>query len=187
MRLWQKWFQCVQALRLACARHRTFVWMSLVLAGLSIRADLAGVSSFVRALGLEASCYRRLLYVCHTPGLQLEVLSAYWVRLVLKVFTPLRFGGRVVMIGDGLKVGKEGKKMPAVKKLHQSSANNSKAPYIFGHSFQALGLLTCGPLGQLLCVPLISRIHEGGGVFQPRPPYAAGQVCRAVVDRGGGA
>jgi DDE superfamily endonuclease len=161
MRLWQEWVRCLQALRPACARQRTFGWMSLVLAGLSIRADLAGVSSFVRALGLKGSCYRRLLYVCHTPGLQLAVLSASWVRLVLKVFTPLRLGGRVVMIGDGLKVGKEGMKMPAVKKLHQSSANNSKAPYIFGHSFQALGLLACGPLGQLLCVPLISRIHEG--------------------------
>src|ERR671937_315959 len=150
MRLWQKWFQCVQALRPACARHRTFGWMSLVLAGLSIRTDLGGVSIFLRAVGLAPSCYRRLRYVCHTPGLQLEVLSAYWVRLVLKVVTPRRLGGRVVMIGDGLKVGKAGKKMPAVKKLHQSSANNSKAPYIFGHSFQALGLLTCGPLGQLL-------------------------------------
>jgi hypothetical protein len=135
--------------------------MSPVLAGLSIRTDLAGVSSIVRALGLEASGYRCLLYVWHPPGLHLEVLSAYWVRLVLKLFTPLRLGGRVVMIGEGLKVGKEGKTMPAVKKLHQSSANNSKAPYIFGHSFQALGLLACGPLGQLLCVPLISRSPEG--------------------------
>jgi hypothetical protein len=161
MLLWREWFRCVQVLRPACARHRTFVWMSLVLAGLAIRTELAGVSSFVRALGLEASCYRRLLYVCHTPGLRLELLSVYWVRLVLKVFTPLRLGGRLVVIGDGLKVGKEGKKMPAVKKLHQSSANNSKAPYIFGHSFQALGLLACGPLGHLLCVPLTSRIHEG--------------------------
>jgi hypothetical protein len=34
------------------------VWMSLVLAGLSIRADLAGVSSFVRALGLVLQCYK---------------------------------------------------------------------------------------------------------------------------------
>ena len=61
MRLWQQWFQCVPALRPACARRRTFVWMSLVLIGLSLRTDLAGVSSIVRALGLEASCYRRLL------------------------------------------------------------------------------------------------------------------------------
>ena len=38
-------FNCVQALRGACARRRTFGWMMVVLAGLSIRADLAGVNS----------------------------------------------------------------------------------------------------------------------------------------------
>jgi hypothetical protein len=135
--------------------------MALVLAGLSIRSDRAGVSSMVRALGLKAVCYRRLLYVYHSPGLCLKRLRACWTRLALKVFRPLRLGGRLLVIGDGLKVAKEGRKMPAVKKLHQSSANNSKATYIFGHSLQALGLLVCGPLGHLLSVPLTSHIHEG--------------------------
>ena len=77
---------------------------------------------------------------------------------MLKLFRPLRLGGRLLVIGDGLKVAKEGRKMPAVKKLHQSSANNSKATSIFGHSLQALGLLVCGPLGHLLSVPLTSPI-----------------------------
>lgn len=161
MVLWREWFRCVQALGEACARQRTFWWMTLVLAGLSIRADLAGVSSIVRALGLKEICYRRLLYLCHSPGLPVDRLRACWTRLVVKLFTPRRVGGRLVVIGDGLKVAKEGRKMPAVKKLHQSSANNSKAAYIFGHSFQALGLLVAGPLGHLLCVPLTSHIHEG--------------------------
>ncbi len=161
MALWWTWFGCVQQLRGACARRRTFMWMTLVLAGLSIRADLAGVSSMVRALGLEAKCYRRLLHVFHSPGLSLNTLTDTWTELVLRLFTPLRVGNRVVLIGDGLKVAKEGKKMPAVKKLHQSSQNNSKPDYIFGHSFQALGLLARGPLGQLCCVLLTSRIHEG--------------------------
>lgn len=161
MVLWWAWFRCVQELRGACARRRTFFWMCLVLAGLSIRADRAGVSSFVRVLGLEAKCYRRLLYVFHAPGLALERLTGAWAELVLRLFTPVRVGNRLVLIGDGLKVAKEGKKMPAVKKLHQSSQNNSKPAYIFGHSFQVLGLLVSGPLGQLCCVPLTSRIHEG--------------------------
>src|SRR2546428_12936969 len=94
MPLWWEWFRCVQALRPACARHRTFVWMSLVLAGLSIRADLAGGSSFVRALGLEASCYRRSLYVCHTPGLRLELLCADWARLAVEGCIPLPVAAR---------------------------------------------------------------------------------------------
>jgi hypothetical protein len=135
--------------------------MSLVLAGLSIRADLAGMSSLVRAVSLEAKCYRRLLRVFHNPGLSLDKLTDTWIGLALRLFTPHRVGNRLVLIGDGLKVAKEGKKMPAVKKLHQSSENNSKPAYIFGHSFQALGLLARGPAGHLCCVPLTSRIHEG--------------------------
>ncbi len=161
MVLWWEWVRCVEELRPACARRSTFWWMVLVLAGLSIRADLAGVSSFVRVLGLQERCYRRLLYLCHTRALALEPLRACWTGLVLKLFTPLRVGGRLVLVGDGLKVAKEGRKMPAVKKLHQSSENNSKAAYIFGHSLQALGLLARGPLGHLCCVPLTSCIHEG--------------------------
>jgi hypothetical protein len=161
MALWWAWFRCVRELHGACARRRTFMWMSLVLAGLSIRADLAGVSSFVRGLGLKPKVYRRLLHLFHTPGLDLAKLTGTWSALVLRLFTPLRLNDRLVLIGDGLKVAKEGKKMPAVKKLHQSSENNSKPAYIFGHSFQALGLLVSGPLGHLCCVPLISRIHEG--------------------------
>jgi hypothetical protein len=161
MALWWHWFEGVQLLRAACTRRRTFLWMVLVLAGLSMRSDRAGVSSIIRALGLKGACYRRLLYLCHSPGLAVERLQACWARLVLRLFLPERIGGRLVLIGDGLKVAKEGRKMPAVKKLHQCSANNSKAAYIFGHSFQALGLLARGPAGHLRCVPLAGRIHEG--------------------------
>jgi hypothetical protein len=46
MVLWWEWIRCVQALRPACARGSTFGWRVVVLAGLSMRADLAGVSSF---------------------------------------------------------------------------------------------------------------------------------------------
>jgi hypothetical protein len=51
------------------------MWMSLVLAGLSIRAELAGVSSFVRGLGLKPQAYRRLLHLFHTLGLDLAKLT----------------------------------------------------------------------------------------------------------------
>jgi len=51
--------------------------------------------------------------------------------------------------------------MPGVKKLHQSSENNSKASYIMGHSFQALSVLVCTAGGHVAAVPLVSRIHEG--------------------------
>src|ERR1035437_821189 len=55
------WWNLVCELRPACAPSRTFLWMSLCLAGFSTRKDLLGVTSIVRALGLEPACYDRLL------------------------------------------------------------------------------------------------------------------------------
>ena len=161
MQLWLEWFRCVLDLRSACARGRTFLWMSLVLLGLSVRAELAGVTSFVRAAGLTPDAYPKLLHLFHSPAVDLDRLSAAWVGLVRRLFAPLRVGDRVVVVADGLKVPKEGRKMPGVKKLHQESANNSKPAFISGHSCQALALLVLGPLGRVCAVPLVSRIHEG--------------------------
>ena len=161
MALWKEWFRCIQALRPACARGRTFMWMCLALFGLCTRSDLGGVTSLVRAGGLVAKAYPRLLHLFHAPALALDKLTELWVRLALKLFTPLRAGTRPIFVADGLKTAKEGRKMPAVKLLHQESTDNSKPEFIFGHSFQAVGLLVRGPLGQVFSLPLASRIHEG--------------------------
>lgn len=69
--------------------------------------------------------------------------------------------GHMVFVADGIKAPKEGRKMPAVKSLHQESTNNSKPPYIMGHSFQAIALLVEGLAGHCFAVPLLSRIGEG--------------------------
>jgi hypothetical protein len=50
--------------------------------------------------------------------------------------------------------------MPAVKKLHQESESNHKAEYIFGHSCQAVAVLTQAS-SSVWALPLACRIHEG--------------------------
>ena len=77
------------------------------------------------------------------------------------IFKPFVFKDRIIIIADGIKIPKEGKKMPAVKKLHQTSSNNSKPSYIMGHSLQALGILVKGRGSQVLSIPIAPRIHEG--------------------------
>ena len=161
MKLWWEWFAAVQYLKPACSRSRTFFWVCLALMGFTVRTDNAGVTSFVRALSLNPHCYASLLNVFHSSALCLDKLTTSWYRLVLLKFTPVRYNGRHILLADGIKVPKEGRKMPAVKKLHQESTNNSKPSYILGHSFQALGLLVSSTTGKLACVPLCSRIHEG--------------------------
>lgn len=161
MKLWAYWYNAVVLLRPACARMRTFLWFVTCLAGMTIRGDLLGVTSIVRALGLKGICYDRILDFYHGSGLKLDKLTHTWLRTVLKIFPHiLRVNGRLLLVGDGIKIPKEGKKMPAVKGLHQQSESNSKSPFIMGHSFQAVGILV-GALNDAFAVPLVSRIHEG--------------------------
>lgn len=160
MELWSVWMACVIELRGACSRLRCFLWMTLAIAAMSIRTDLAGVTSFVRVFGLQAYCYDRLLDFFHSGSLNLEKLTLLWVKLVLKIFSPLLINQRYVLVGDGIKIPKEGRKMPAVKSLHQESDSNTKPEYIMGHSCQAVALLVSAA-ASFFAVPLACRIHEG--------------------------
>ena len=135
--------------------------MVLTLMGICCRLDLAGVTSYVRILGLRPEAYHRFLHLFHSKGLDLNKLTACWVKLCLTLFKPVCTGSRLVCLADGIKAPKEGKRMPAVKNLHQQSASNSKPEYIMGHSFQAISMLVQGASGHVAAVPLTSRIHEG--------------------------
>jgi hypothetical protein len=159
--LWDHWWRLVCELRSACARTRTFLWMATCLAGMTVRGDLMGVTSIVRALGLLPACYDRLLDFFHSPALDLDKLTRLWRSLVFRVNPGiLRVGGKPVLVGDGIKVAKSGRKMPGVKKLHQQSDSNTKPEYIFGHSCQAVAVLAQA-LSTVFAVPLTCRIHEG--------------------------
>jgi hypothetical protein len=158
--LWEKWWQLARQLRGACARTRTFLWMIVCLAGMTVRMDLLGVTSIVRALGLVPACYDRILDLLHSPSLNLDTLTHLWCNLVFQQPDILRFNGRPVLVGDGIKVAKSGKKMPGVKKLYQSSESNTKPEYIFGHSCQAVAALMKGA-ASIFATPLACRIHDG--------------------------
>jgi len=105
MDLWSAWSVWVQALRPACARQATFEWMRIVLAGLCIRADRAGVTSLVRALALRPGAYLRLLHLFHSEALRLPQLTALWVRLCLERFAPSSVNTSKPAIRERLKTG----------------------------------------------------------------------------------
>lgn len=158
--LWKNWWILVWQLKGACARTRTFSWMIVCLMGMTVRTDLLGVSSIVRALGLVPTCYDRILDFFHSPALCLDTLIRLWCGMVFKQVGLVRIGGRPALVGDGIKVAKSGKKMPAVKKIHQQSDSNTKPEYIFGHSCQTVAVLLRAAQS-VFAVPLICRIHEG--------------------------
>jgi len=184
--------------------------MAASLAAMTARGDLFGVTSFVRALGLKKTCYERILGFFHSTALDLDKLTRLWVTVIQKVQPGiLRINGRRVIVGDGIKVPKSGKKMPAVKRLHQQSDSNTKPSYIMGHSCQAVAILA-GTLNTTFAVPLAARIHEGVlfnnndkrtlldkmvllinslGLTDPfyfvaDAYYTAGKVIRGLIDKG---
>ena len=159
--LWAIWWNAILLLRPAFSRLRTFMWFVTAVAGLTVRLELLGVTSIVRALNLRPRLYTKLLAHFHSSGIKLDRLSALWAQAVLQLFpSPVRVNGRLVLVGDGIKAPKRGKKMPAVKLLHQQSESNTKPEYIMGHSMQAVGLLVHAAKS-VFSVPLAVRIHEG--------------------------
>lgn len=160
--IWLHWYQAITPLRPAFSRHLTFLWFVVGVAGMSIRQDNLGVTSLARALALRTAGYESLLGNMHSPGICLSRLTHCWVRCVFQLFGSRieRVNDRVVLIADGKKIAKQGRKMPAVKCLHQESDNHSKPAFIMGHSTQAVSLLV-NAVNSAFAVPLDIKIHEG--------------------------
>jgi len=152
MQLWIEWFRGVVQLRKACSRKRTFVWMCLVLVGFSIRTELLGVSSFVRSCFLQPEKYRRLLHLFHTRSLNLDKLTKLWSQLALKLFSPVTRQGYLLLIADGLKVPKEGKKMRVLSTICGRLGRERR-------------------LGESACALRRRRVFQGGALFPPPPPF----------------
>ena len=142
------------------SRSAAFEWFAVVVLGLMIRSDYLGITSIIRDLSLNPCCYECLNHFFRSAAWSLEGLLSTWVNVVRNHAPVYRVDGAAVLIGDGIKVPKEGRRMPAVQKLHQESENSSKAPYIFGHLLGAVGVLVGGPT-KLSCLPLHLQLQAG--------------------------
>lgn len=119
MNLWNLWYRIVRYFQPACSRSRTYMFLVLILVGFCIRSECAGVTSFIRALCLEPGLYKGFLHFFnYSTALDLTFLTQQWYRLVHRMFPVLQVGGYDVYVADGLKIAKEGKKMPVVLVIH---------------------------------------------------------------------
>ena len=137
--------------------------MITILIAFCIRSDLAGVTSFVRCLGVKPAAYFCILHFFHSSGVNLENLTQLWITLCLSLFENVlyKIDHYYIIIADSIIRPKEGLKMPAVKALFQSSASNSKAPFVMGHFFECLSFLIRSENGQAHAIPITARIHDG--------------------------
>lgn len=141
------------------SRKATFRWFVVIVAGLLVRTDHIGVTSVIRGLFLTTD-YVTLIGFFRSSAWTLDVLTDKWSELV-KQYAPLvKHGDAVVLVGDGVKQAKEGRRMPGVKRQHQESEDSSKAEYIWGHLFGGVGILA-QTAQKCFCIPLALRLQDG--------------------------
>jgi hypothetical protein len=75
-------------LRPAFSRLRTFMWFVTAVAGLTVRVDVLGVTSIVRALNLRPRLYTKLLVVA--PKLVWDSFGS-WLRTIRPGIPPSEF------------------------------------------------------------------------------------------------
>lgn len=148
------------AFRPSFTRVAAFHWFVVVVIGLMLRSDHLGLTSIIRDLSLAPRCYETLIHFFRSSAWSLDTLRAVWLQVV-RAHAPLLYrNGKVVLVGDGCKQGKEANRMPGVKKLHQESENSAKGEYIFGHLFGAIGILMGTPR-KGFCLPLFVNLQDG--------------------------
>ena len=142
------------------SRKASFCWFVTITVGFMLRSDKLGVTSVIRDLALSPHCYLSMIHFFRASSWSLDTIRRCWFSAV-KQYSPLYTEGPFhVLVGDGVKQAKEGRRMPGVKKLFQESENSSKPEFIHGHMFGGLGILAGNP-GSWACVPLSIRLHDG--------------------------
>ncbi len=148
------------------SREAAFHWYVIVIVGFYIRADHDGLTSIIRWLSLSPSCYDALIHFFYATSWSLDTLLPVWTTWVTTACPLMTFQGRPLLIGDGIKMAKEARKMPGVKAHHQDSANNSKKATIWGHHWGVVGVLI-GSIRKAFCAPLRGELHEGVAELRP--------------------
>ena len=135
MELYQRIEQIIATLRPAFSRESTFEWFVLLLWGVLLATQPPAVTSYLNAVGLGADYYGHALHWFHSSGYEIDHVCRRWGRWLSDQPYTYRLKGQRVYVGDGIKVSKEGRKMPGVKRLHQESETMSKPEWIRGHYF----------------------------------------------------
>lgn len=160
MRILHRVEEILSELRPAFSRQAAFEWFVLLMWGVLLCTQDPAVTSYLNAIGLSEYYYHHALHWFHSQSWSVVKLSQTWGQWLGEHKNVHRIQGKPVYVGDGIKVSKEGRKMPAVKKLHQESDNTNKPDWIRGHYFGCLCLLL-GAADALFAVPIVLRIQDG--------------------------
>jgi hypothetical protein len=178
--------QILQSLRPAFSREAAFEWFVLIVWGILLCNRSPAITSYLNAVGLSEYYYDHALHWFHAKSWSTKTLSLRWHQWLTFHQNVKRLKGQPVYVGDGIKVAKEGRKMPLVKKLHQESSNATKPEWIRGHYFGAISLLLQSG-ESLVAIPVTFEIQDGlqtPDVNSPTLVDKMSGLCRAYIKSG---
>lgn len=114
MELYQRLEQIVVKLRPAFSREAPFEWFVLLLWGVLLTTQPPAVTSYLNALGLGEAYYHQALHWFASSALRIDDLCYRWGRWLSGHPKNRPLKEQRVYVGDGIKVSKEGRKMPGV-------------------------------------------------------------------------
>ncbi len=111
----------------------------------------------------------------------MKLFLAWWA-IVHELRPAFKYTRTFLLLADGIKAPKTGRKLPAIKKLPQESQNNTKPEFIFGHSCPAIAVAVKAA-SDIFALPRACRIHEGV-VFSSALPSSTPLTFGASFARG---
>ena len=170
------------------SRASAHKWFVVIVIALMVGQEHVGVTSIIRELWIHPVHYYAALHFFRSTAWKASDISRWWVGVLIKTGVLYHENGMPIIIGDGTQKSKEGKKMPCVKRLHQSSENSAKPTYIYGHMFGMIGVLA-GNIGKLFCIPIPMKIHDGDKEIlkwdsEPKEAKIESHVVRTIRDAG---
>jgi hypothetical protein len=100
-----------------------------------------------------------MLHYFRSSGYTTSQLYEKWIDIGMRETTIIRTASRVVILGDHIKISKEGRRMPDIQILHQDSENSGKGEYIEGHTYaQVSAVIAHG--GVTRSLPLITELQK---------------------------
>lgn len=89
----------------------------------------------ISSLRLKPEQYANILHYFRSTGYTTSCLYEKWIETAKTEAQFTAIGGYIVLLGDHIKISKEGRRMPDIQIMHQDSENSGKGKCIEGHMY----------------------------------------------------
>ncbi len=112
--------------------NRFAIWrnITIIVMGFILQASNSGITSIISSLMLKPSWYYSILHFFRSSGYTVTRLYKKWIEIAEREMSFVRVGGYIVMLGDHIKISKEGRHMLDIQILHQDSENSGKVAQV---------------------------------------------------------